>query len=70
VTEDDLRLMLLKQRKLFGSQQELARAIGVSEQNLYRFISGVQKSLHMRKMQEAVGAHVVTVRMLKPDFEL
>lgn len=70
MSEDDLRLMLLKQRKLFGSQRALAQALGVSEQNLYRFIGGVQKGIHFRKMQDAIGAHVVTVRMLKPDIEL
>jgi hypothetical protein len=56
-------------RKLFGTQKEMAAAIGVSEQNLYRFISGGQ-SIHFRKMQDAIGAHIAMVRVLKPDIEL
>lgn len=68
MTEDDLRVAILKQRKLFGSQKEMADALGVSEQNLNRFVCG--QGVRFRKMQEAIGAHIVTVTMLKPDIEL
>jgi hypothetical protein len=53
VTEDDLRLALLKQRKLFGTQKEMAKALGVSEKNLGRFITGKQ-GIRMHKMLEAL----------------
>ncbi len=68
MTEDDLRVAILKQRKLFGSQKELAEAIGISEQNLNRFICG--QPVRFRAMQEAIGGHVAMVRVLKPDIEL
>lgn len=70
MNEDDLRLMVLRLRKLYGSQKALAQAIGVSENNLSRFVAGKQTSFHFRRMQEALGAHITTVRIIKPDIEL
>lgn len=69
MTEDDIRLALLKQRKLFGTQQEMAKALGMSEQNLGRFMTGKQ-GLGMHRLLKALGLEVVTVRVLKPKAEL
>jgi DNA-binding transcriptional regulator YdaS (Cro superfamily) len=69
MTEDDLRLALLKQRKLFGTQKEMAKALGVSEQNLGRFITGKQ-GIRMHKMLEALGLECATVTVIRPKEAL
>jgi DNA-binding transcriptional regulator YdaS (Cro superfamily) len=69
LTDEHIRLALLRQRSLFGSQQAMARALGVSEQNLGRFLTGKQGIMTARgrgKLIRALGLEVERVLVLKP----
>lgn len=72
MTENDIRRALLKQRKLFGTQKALAESLGMSEQNLYRFLAGKQGLVGNggHKLLQALGIEPEIVRVLKPEIEL
>jgi hypothetical protein len=67
VTENDIRIMLLRQAALFGGKEALADALGMSKQNLHRFLNGTQGLRH-RKVLDALG--VTYVKTLGPKEEL
>jgi hypothetical protein len=54
VTENDIRIMLLRQAALFGGKEALADALGMSKQNLHRFLNGTQGLRH-HKVLDALG---------------
>lgn len=71
MTDEDIRRALLKQRKLFGTQKELAAAIGVSEQALGRFMTGRQRCTDRHsKIFQALGLEVATVRVIRPKEKI
>lgn len=72
MTEDAIRLVLLKQRKLFGTQKALAEAMGMSEQNLYRFLAGRQglQGNGGHKLMQALGLEAAMVKVIRPKEEL
>ena len=67
--------MLLLQRRLFGTQQELARALGVSEQALSNFVSRRthfprRDSTILAALGLEVDAKMVWVSDIKPKEQL
>lgn len=72
MTDEHIRMALLKQRRLFGTQKALAEALGMSEQNLYRFLAGKQGLVGNggHKLLQALGLEPAMVRILKPEIEL
>lgn len=66
MNNDDIRRMLLQQRRLFGGQGKLAAALGVSGSAVSRFIrrrNGTCRS--DSQILQALGLEVVTVKTIK-----
>jgi methylphosphotriester-DNA--protein-cysteine methyltransferase len=69
VTENDIRILLLRQVALFGGKEALADALGMSKQNLHRFLNGTQGLRH-HKVLDALGLETAMVRVLKPKTDI
>lgn len=70
---EDIRRALLKQRRIFNTQAELAGALGVSNQALSQFLS--RKGIAPRgdcQILRAMGLHTerVTQTVIEPDEKL
>jgi hypothetical protein len=76
LNSDDIRRLLFQQRKLFGTEKDLAAALGMSRQALNAFVNRKRCSHHEcpSKIYEALGlkreTKTVTVTVLRPKEEL
>lgn len=65
MTHDDLRRALLLQRRLFGSNEEMAAAIGVSGSALSHFLGRRNCTRSDSRIVQALGVEVAVERVVK-----
>lgn len=75
MTENDVRILLLRQVSIFGTKKQLASELGISTQNLHRFLAGKQGCANghgerCAKIIQALGLEPVMVQVLKPKEEI